>query len=418
MHHCNHHHTHRAGLPLSIATYFFCFAAVAIPNARADVSDSRIATWFGDAAAVYTLTVDDCRPSQVDEVEPAWTSRGLVGTFFINPSDAMYYWRAYKSDYLLFPENGHELASHTMEHDSVIVNDPRYPDHCFASLEELDQDCREFEALMMDLTGRRTVSFAYPFGQDNDEARNVLAEHYLAARDVSGFKEQAGHFIPNPATPPNMYRLNTFIAAGENSWWPGHNFNEYETASSLFTQYVDDTIAAGGWGMEYSHGISEGDKIDHDAYFEHLDYVAQQVAEGVLWNATVGDAARYIYSRNAANVEILSNESDKIELAVDDGLDDALYDVPLTIVTEIPDCWTHASLLLASQEGTVRTARVFTEGEKAYASFEGLASGAPIQLIPEPAAIPAPTAIPEPTTFIIWSLLGGLSIVVTTWRRG
>jgi peptidoglycan/xylan/chitin deacetylase (PgdA/CDA1 family) len=352
----------------------------ATPCVRADIGESRVATWYQDAAAAYTLTADDCRASQVLDLEPAWSQRGLKGTFFVNAHESLWCWQTYGDAYATFPQRGHEIGSHTRKHYSVIVNDPQHPTHCMSSLDELDQDCREFNALLKEMTGLDTVTFAYPWGRDDADSRAVIADHYLSARDVANYREVNGVFVPNPPTPPDMHKLNCFICAGTNPWWPGHDFSVYETATAIYAQYITDTIAAGGWAIEFLHGLDPVDAVNKDAYFEHLDALSALAAEGTIWNATQGDVSRYIYSRDAAVIELLRADELGIELVLDDGLDDTVFNVPLTVTTRIPEVWLERDTVLVLQGGTSKAARLFSDEEIAFASFEVLADGVPALL--------------------------------------
>ena len=102
-------------------------------------------------------------------------------------------------------------------------------------------------------------------------------------------------------------------------------------------------------------------ELTAEVYLSHMDLVAAQVAENAIWNATVGDVTRYLHSRDAAAVELISIAPEEIQLTVDDGLDDALFDVPLTVLTEIPEEWNDASQLFVYQGEKMSTARIVEE---------------------------------------------------------
>lgn len=367
-------------IPVLTCEAVLALVSFATPCVCADIGESHIATWYQDAAAAYTLTADDCRASQVLDLEPAWSQRGLKGTFFVNAHESRWCWRTYGDAYATFPERGHEIGSHTQKHDSVIVNDPEHPTQCMSSLDELDQDCREFAALLKEMTGLDTVTFAYPWGRDDADSRAVIADHYLSARDVANFREVNGVFVPNPRTPPDMHKLDCFVSSGRNDWWPGHDFTVYETATAIYAQYITDTIAAGGWAIEYLHGLDPVDGVNRDAYFEHLDALSALAVEGTIWNATQGDVSRYIFSRDAAQIEVLRADVLGIELTVDDGLDDAVFNVPLTVTTRIPEVWLERDSVLVLQGERSKTARLFSDEGFAFASFEVFADGVPALL--------------------------------------
>lgn len=285
----------------------------------------QIATWQGNAEAAYTLTMDDSRETQVTMVEPIWTEHNLVGTFFINPSDNFWAWRKYGKDYWTFPSRGHELSSHTLNHYSVVLNHPTNPH--FTSYEEVAADCEEVASIFREHIGTAPTTFCYPWGDDDS---TEISNHYIAARDVCNYTERNGRFIPNPPTPPDMYKIGCFFAAGGNSWWGDkYDFGNYEMATRNFSKYIEDTLYYGGWAVEYSHGLSVGDRIDLVAYGEHMDELSDLSERGVIWNATFSDVSKYIYERDAAQISIVGDI-----LTVDDHLDDNLFNVPLTVLLE------------------------------------------------------------------------------------
>ena len=353
-----------------------CFLCLWAGSNLSASTNLEVATWYKNADAAYTLSTDDCKESQVLEIEPYLSQLGLKGTFFINASEEIWAWRKYKDYYVDMVNRGHELGSHTCKHQSIVVNDPENPTQCMGSLEELEQDCQQFNSYIKELTGYDTSTFCYPWGREDTASLEIITQHYLSARDVAGFREENGLFVPNAASPSDMYHLRCFIAAGTNIWWSAdgdYNFTNYEIAKTLYNRYFDETIDAGGWGIEFLHGISAADAVNQQAYYEHLDRLAGLVEEGSIWNGTQGEVTRYIYSRDAASIDVLSNDTNSITLSVEDNLDDEVFNVPLTLLLEIPEEWTSEELVVC-QGDEIRSARLFYEEDTPYASFEVFAN--------------------------------------------
>ena len=376
------------------------------PALFAGVGDAVVTTWFQGAEAAYTLTYDDNEPDQFNYIGPALAERGLKATFFVNPDyDGMRSWQWYHDDYANLASQGHELGSHTLTHESVIPNDPLWPDNCMKSFEELEEDCIEakaiLEALVPDTT---TVSFCYPMGREDEASREIIAEHFLSARDVHTYTNYpTGHYTPNPASPPDMYSLGCFVSAGSGGNGTP-NFRSYEESVEAFAAYITDTLAVGGWAIEYRHnlwGTSEA------AYWEHLDDLQMLAEDGTIWNGTQGQVTKYIYSRDAAQIEPIDVQSDLITLSVDDFLDDAVFDIPVTLSVEIPGNWAEAECTILHGSTSV-IGRIFSEEETAFISFDIVADGRPITISPG-----LPT-VPEPATGL---LIGSLLLGLGTFRR-
>ena len=369
---------------LVLPVLFFASAA----TARAEVGDASIATWFRGATSAYTLSYDDNNSDHFNYFGPALDERGLKGTFFINPSyTGMASWQWYHDDYANLALSGHELGSHTLTHKSVIPNDPQYPDNCMESLAELEEDCIEAKSVLESLVpGTETVSFCYPMGRDDAASREVIARHFLSARDVrSHFVSPDGHYTPNPASPPDMYALGCFVTAGSGGA-ATPSFVGYEESVVAFTAYIEDTLSAGGWAIEYRHNLWGTNEA---AYWEHLDELQILAEEGAIWNGTQGEVTKYIYSRDAAEISLMDVRPDAITFTVDDGLDDAVFDIPVTVDLQIPADWA-ASEYTILHGTTPVPGRTVWNGEAAFLSFDVLADGQSITIAPTLPAVPEP----------------------------
>ncbi len=369
---------------------------------RADVGDAHVATWRHNAQAAYTLTYDDNMPDQLNYIAPALGERGLRGTFFVNPALASFH--RLGSGYAQLALDGHELGSHTLTHQSVIVNDPAWPTSCMESLEELEEDCIESKALLDALVpGAKTVSFCYPYGREDADSRGVVANYFLSARAVHTYTNYpSGHYQPNPATPPDMFSLGCFLTSGTgNAGVP--SFRHYATAASTFAAYISDTLAAGGWAIEYRHNLWGENQA---AYWEHLDELQILGEQGILWNAPQGEVAKYIYSRDATDITLIAATAESLALAVDDSLDDEIYDIPVTVNVRIPADWAETELTIFHGHRPLE-GRTYWESDAAFVAFDVLADGARITISPV-----LPT-VPEPGTVL---LLGGLALGVGARR--
>ena len=100
-------------LVLMVSISFFI-----VSKTSAAVGATTVCTWKGNKSGAFAITFDDGCESNVDWAIPQMSSRGLVGTFYINPGT----WR-YEIRETLWEttavQNGMELGNHTMEHSGA-----------------------------------------------------------------------------------------------------------------------------------------------------------------------------------------------------------------------------------------------------------------------------------------------------------
>ncbi|MGB7970529.1 MAG: hypothetical protein WCF31_01025 [Candidatus Deferrimicrobiaceae bacterium] len=112
------------------------------------------------------------------------------------------------------------------------------------------------------------------------------------------------------------------------------------------------------------HSLDNGNDCYRDASFTtgewlaYLDYLTTK--KNQLYIGTFGSVVKYIKERTSANLSVVSSSSDQIVLSLTDTMDDARYDQPLTIRSEVPSDWVTATV----QQGS-STTEVYTTVEGA-----------------------------------------------------
>jgi peptidoglycan/xylan/chitin deacetylase (PgdA/CDA1 family) len=124
------------------------------------------------------LTFDDGYKSQYSNAKPILDKYGFKATFYIvcnyvGSSGNRMSWEEIKS----LRQEGHDIASHTMNHDDLSKLPPQTVEYEVAQSKQclLDQ-------------GINPKSFAYPFngGSDDSNVLNIVASHYDLARTATG----------------------------------------------------------------------------------------------------------------------------------------------------------------------------------------------------------------------------------------
>ncbi|MHB1037986.1 MAG: PEP-CTERM sorting domain-containing protein [Pirellulales bacterium] len=346
-------------------------------------SDSTIATWQHGASAAITLSHDDNRWDFINVAAPAMAERGLVGSFNVNPG----FWpnTTWGKSFAAAAQAGNELVDHTMFHQAARIvpanEDPT--NKYFHSLDAFKQDIASARAVLgpLQFGGRPTVSFCYPYGQNEPVTRDVLKQSFLSAR-ISSLN------IINPPRPSDMYFLGASYVGNPTGYTDP--WNDEGFAYDKLNGYLNAAISQGGWAIEEFHDIVTPGyaNVNPQAYYRHLDDLSWMQQTGNVWVATQGDVTRYIYSRNAAKITPLATEANLIKLAVDDLLADTLYDVPLTVKTEIPLAW-GTDVVVTHNSETLPTT-LLSEYGRQFVQYAVLADGKPIQIVPTSPIPPPP----------------------------
>jgi peptidoglycan/xylan/chitin deacetylase (PgdA/CDA1 family) len=126
---------------------------------------------------VVILTFDDGYKSQYSNAKPILDKYGFKATFYIvcnyvGSGDNRMTWEEIKS----LQQEGHDVASHTMNHDDLSTLSP----------EKVEYEVSQSKQCLLD-QGIKPKSFAYPFngGSDDPAVISAVASHYDLARTAT-----------------------------------------------------------------------------------------------------------------------------------------------------------------------------------------------------------------------------------------
>ncbi len=261
-----------------------------------------VTTWRDGRRAAYSIMHDDtCNVSvdnQFELAEPALTERGLRATFGAIVGDC------FSRDGLVdklesLRASGHEVANHSYSHPNLPDLAAGSPNAAFAEMDDAT------EALQANLTEMIVDVFLFPYDAFDDGLVAHLESSGLLAARAGSRGSNAPDFDPfrlnfdvyGPGFSVYAGLAGTACAAVEegDSWdaTPG------ECRAFLLDDYVDDVLAAGGYGIREVHSV-EGEAwepVPLAEYEAHLDYVSEKVRSGDLWVETVGGVVRYRLAR-------------------------------------------------------------------------------------------------------------------------
>ena len=199
--------------------------------------------------------------------------------------------------------------------------------------------------------GQRVLTFAYPgfytergiYGSTKDaikayiwseNARELIAEHYISARNCELWDAATVTDIPDP------YMMDGFFLTTSNIY-----------SGSLVARLA--AAADGGIEIISLHALTANDTSSDGYYLPRKDMdkacemIAAYVNDGSVWNAHYEDAILYVTEAKAASVSVTGDDS-SITVTLTDTLDNAIYNFPLTVRITVPDTWAAANMTVGN----------------------------------------------------------------------
>ncbi len=313
-------------------------AVVAVrPEARR-YTRFTIPRWRDGHRAACTLSFDDGTLDQYLVGFPELQRRGLKATFFLHTGpreEGVWQDGAVTRRLLSWAQAaeilaaGNEIASHGVRHADLNRSTRE---------EILAELAGSLGELLWRLPLRPPLTFAFPFWRSTPLARREASFYYLAARGGTGlpqrYLEQNGG-VPG-ATPEDMFDVNSLSARNSDR-------------GGSWLRVLDRTLVAGGWLVVTFHGIDDGTVPRDCLGWEALPLPRfQAVLDGLeaadLWIAPFGRVVRYVRERDAAALLLRGQTPSVLTVALEDGLEDRVYDEPLTVRLWLPEGWRAAAL--------------------------------------------------------------------------
>ncbi len=275
----------------------------------------HVAKFKGDRAAAVSVTLDDGLRNQDDVAVPLLNQYGIKATFFVipgltpetneeaakkKPGDwGGISWQRLKE----LAAQGHEIASHTWTHESVITSKDGQRLHMEPAKLEA-QVAKAYEAIK-DRIGLAPLTFASP-GNAMDEVIRAAAHQYHPV-----IRDQCERF---GAWPPTSKDFTT------------------EQANAMGERY----LSQGKHLVWMIHAITDGynAQSSSDVLANHLKYLKSR--EDVLWLDTYANVKRYTMERDAAKLtQAITGNSATFTLECTQA--QTQPHVPLTVVIPVKD---------------------------------------------------------------------------------
>jgi peptidoglycan/xylan/chitin deacetylase (PgdA/CDA1 family) len=312
-------------LLILLATLVTCDRApIAQAAETAELGATRIARWKDDRTAAFLLMFDDSWPSHFQVAAPELAKRGMIGTFYVCPGKGEYEKFAAEWEEKLWKQ-GMVYGNHTMTHKGV-------KDYTSA-----DFEIGECARIIRKISGKadRLVSYAQPgvgpkdWNLSAEGLAELLKKHHLIDRPP--FTDRGA-----------VYHLKT---------------------SQEMLDLADKAIATTGMEYVIIHGV-ERIKPDwgyqdfwplkQEVFFNLLDGLQERRDKGDLWITDHISQHQYETERNTAAVKVLAASDQLIRLELTSKADPQFYDLPLTLVTQVPAGWKRARMSQGDKSNDVK----------------------------------------------------------------
>jgi peptidoglycan/xylan/chitin deacetylase (PgdA/CDA1 family) len=253
-------------------------------------------------------------------------------------------WANFRRDAAL----GYEFASHSVTHASMPALDS------VNIVYELEKSKAE---ILNKLGVKYTFSAEVPYGYENQRVMQIAYKIYPALRNrmpEPWLKEIDRASKETPGTTNKDYI----------QWQRGATT---KTPLPLMQAWIDTAATKNNtWLVLVIHGV-DGlgyEALPHtllDTYFTYI-----KANENNLWVATFGDVTKYMREREATTVQSKFNKH-RIVINLNSQLNKAVYNVPLTLKTFIPNGWKWVRITKGKH---LQTIKVLREGNKNFVTYK------------------------------------------------
>ncbi|MDP5230867.1 MAG: hypothetical protein NWQ38_10775, partial [Cellulophaga sp.] len=203
-------------------------------------------------------------------------------------------------------------------------------------------------------------TFAYPFCAK--ETFGLTQKYYIAARSCKNDIEAS--------TPKDFMDIGAVLCGS------GTNYK----SSTDFNGFAEKALAFNGWGVYLFHEIdgSGGNSIKSNDLSEHLAFLKKN--NNSYWVDTFLNVVKYIKERNAVKVILGEVNDNVITINLSDGLDDTIYNYPLTIKKELPENW-NINNIKVKHAGTLISHKLLQIANKNYIIFNAVPDQGKVEIL-------------------------------------
>jgi len=340
-----------------IRKLLFIFIVIAQISYSQNYGSLHFTNYADDRQGAFSLTFDDGLLSQIENVRPILNQYGFKGTFYVLPpyltESLPGIWRyGTWPGFQAMANEGHEIGSHTMNHDSLPILSWGDINTKGTLLYELYQSKVFIE---QKIPAQKCISLNYPYTLHNSLVDSAASLFYENGRALGQ--------VPNDSslTKEQWYGLNAKVVEFS---LPRNSVDDDLDELYTFLEWTQNSINNHKWGMIIIHDVvpfTQLQELINAGIYQPVttewltslcDFLWARSSNKEVWVETVGNITRYIKERDNSKYQIISSSSSLIEINVENNLDNLIYNYPLSAYIKIPDNW---NFVRSEQNGIVDT---------------------------------------------------------------
>ena len=196
----------------------------------------------------------------------------------------------------------------------------------------------ELLPLYFNALGKKPLALSYSYG--NDSFKDYVIPKYLGAR-CSGSSRDTSYGVGygSPNNIPYSISHNKSLGATFRWWDEAKTQGNYSEVIGEVASKIDETIASGGWIVNFTHYHSVYQEGTQQVYEDYLDMLAAKNVNGEIYFAGYGEALAYLVFRQIITKVVMYSpigaENDKLIIRLETknnlNIDTDLLQIPISV---------------------------------------------------------------------------------------
>ncbi len=257
----------------------------------ASAQEVSVARYQGDRQCAVSLTFDDGVQEDYTLIAPHLDRYGMKATFAVNASvfgdlDDHYAPRMTQEECRKLANSGHEISNHSWSHPKLTT----------LSDDSLRMEIARNDSAIEEITGKRPVTFVYPYNAVDDRVRAATLEGRICNREYQFGLGQA---------------------------------NSHQTRESI-QQWLRKQIDERAWGITMSHGIYTAWDSWEEPWILWDLFRELAFKSDTIWTETMAKVGAYVAERDAIKLDVKKKKG-IITVTPSLALDPMLFSEKLTL---------------------------------------------------------------------------------------
>ncbi len=341
-----------------ISIQFVLISAVSVFAQTGFDTKLRVTKWADDKQSAFTFSFDDGFLSHYSNAAPILNNFGFRGTFNVMPpfltETLPGIWRyGTWPMFIQLAQQGHEIASHTMNHYYLTYLPVGDTVTQGTALYELYQSKKAIEQRIPD---QKCITLAYPYSDRNVLIDSLTSLFYEAGRSAG--------LEPNYHSLDSYFDLNSYVVHFS---LPRNSLADDLDELYAFMSWVHNSILNEQWAIMMIHEIvpqselpglvSQGlyEPISNEWFTLLCERIKSKSDIKEIWVETTANVVRYMKQRDNYQHQIVSSTTNEIKINLTDDLDDGIYNYPLSVYVTIPEDWNYVLFTQSNRIDTLKS---------------------------------------------------------------